>query len=102
MAKLKSIPSRSQRGRRARPPRVHRGRATSAARISSNVSGIANMAAVADHFGVPLWVMLVPELPLEMVHGDGLKRLDKLVKGYIAAEPQARRRIEEVAEVPNG
>src|SRR5688572_16577609 len=51
---------------------------------------IGNMAAIADHFGVPLWVMLVPDLPLDMLSGDSLKRLDRLMRDYIACEPENR------------
>lgn len=60
-------------------------------------SEIGNLAAVADYFGVPLWVMLVPALPPDMVDGAALARLDRLVKDYIACAQEDRNHLENVA-----
>jgi transcriptional regulator with XRE-family HTH domain len=55
---------------------------------------IGNMAALADHFGVPLWVMLVPDLPLEMLSKDRLKRLEALLRDYLACDTEGRTNAE--------
>ena len=63
---------------------------------------LGNLAAIADYFGVPLWVMLVPGLPLDMVAGEPLKRLDKLIQNYIACTPAGRKAAEDVASAYSG
>lgn len=60
-------------------------------------SEIGNLAAVADHFGVPLWVMLIPALPPDLVSKGSLERLNKLVQDYIACDPDDRKHAENVA-----
>lgn len=58
---------------------------------------IGNMASIADFFGVPLWVMLIPGLPLDMVEGESLLRLNKMIQDYIATEPENRQHAENIA-----
>lgn len=58
---------------------------------------VGNMAALADFLAVPLWVMLIPSLPMEMLQGDLLKRLDKMIQDYIACDPEGRMHTENVA-----
>jgi transcriptional regulator with XRE-family HTH domain len=58
---------------------------------------LGNLTAIADYFNVPLWVMLVPDLPLEMVSGEPLKRLDKMIRDYVACDPEDRKHAENIA-----
>lgn len=58
---------------------------------------VGNLAVIADHFGVPLWVMLIPGLPLDMLNGALLSRLDAIVKDYIACDSEHRTHLEQVA-----
>lgn len=60
-------------------------------------SQLGNLAVIADYFGVPLWVMLIPDLPLEIVQGEQLKRLDKLMRDYIACDEAGRQHTENIA-----
>lgn len=60
-------------------------------------SGFSNYAALAAHFGVPLWVMLIPGLDTELLEGDHLKRFRKLVEDYLACDGTARAHIENMA-----
>ena len=42
-------------------------------------------AELADHFGVPVWVMFIPDLPREMLDGQKLKGLVQHVEEHVAA-----------------
>lgn len=61
-------------------------------------SKLGTLAVIADHFGVPLWVMLIPKLPNEMIEGDALKRLAGLIDDYVEADAGGRKQIENLAE----
>ena len=58
---------------------------------------VGNLAVIADHFGVPLWVMLIPNLPPEMIEGEALKRLAGLIEDYIDADSGGRKQTENLA-----
>ncbi len=60
-------------------------------------SGFSNYAALAAHFGVPLWLMLIPGLDTDLLEGDRLKRFRKLVEDYVACEDTTRVHIENLA-----
>jgi hypothetical protein len=60
-------------------------------------SELGNFAVIADYFDVPLWVMLIPGLPKEMVSGEALKRLNKMIQDYIATDPEDRKHAENIA-----
>lgn len=61
-------------------------------------SQLSNYVALADHFGVPLWVMFVPGLSTELLEGDRLKRLVGLVQDYLACSDDHRAFTEKMAE----
>lgn len=58
---------------------------------------LSNYAAIAEHFGVPLWVMFVPGLTPELLEGEKLKRLEKLVQDYLACDDDQRGFTESMA-----
>ena len=58
---------------------------------------LGNLAAIAEHFKVPLWVMFIPDLPRELLDSDKLHRLTKLVEDYCATEETKRVHIENMA-----
>ena len=60
-------------------------------------SGFSNYAALAAHFGVPLWLMLIPGLDTDLLEGDRLKRFRKLVEDYVACDDTTRVHIENLA-----
>lgn len=60
-------------------------------------SGFSNFAALAAHFGVPLWAMIIPGLQTEMLEGDKLKRLVKLMQDYVACDDAGRVHTENMA-----
>jgi transcriptional regulator with XRE-family HTH domain len=60
-------------------------------------SQIKNFAAIAAHFGVPLWVMFVPGLDVSLLEGPKLKRIVTLVQDYLACDDTERELIEKMA-----
>lgn len=48
-----------------------------------DLNNLESMAAAADHFGVPLWVMFVPGLEKEMLEGEKLKGFVAYVQAYL-------------------
>jgi transcriptional regulator with XRE-family HTH domain len=79
-----------------------RGRAVSQKSVSNIERGehdsqISNFAALAEHFGVPLWVMLIPGLDTSLLEGDNLKRLVRLVEDYLKVPDGDRAHIENMA-----
>lgn len=55
-----------------------------------------NLAAIADYFGVPLWVMFVPGLKPELLEKDKLQRLIKYVDDYLLCSDEERKHPEGV------
>jgi hypothetical protein len=62
-------------------------------------SELRNYTAIAEHFGVPLWIMFIPKLEKEMLRGDGLARLVKLMTDYMDCSDTQRKEVEEAARV---
>lgn len=60
-------------------------------------SQLGNYAAIAEYFGVPLWVMFIPGLEMDYLEGDRLKRLVSLVGSYMACSEIHQARVEEYA-----
>lgn len=58
---------------------------------------LGNLAAIADHFQIPLWVMFIPDLPPEMLDKDKLARLVKLVTEYCQCDDTDRKHVENMA-----
>lgn len=90
--------SQSELGRQLK----RRGTPVSVKTINNIVNGnhppqLDNLTAIADFFGVPLWVMLIPGLPLDMVSSEPLMRLDQMVHNYIACTPDDRKHAENIA-----
>jgi transcriptional regulator with XRE-family HTH domain len=79
-----------------------RGQAVSQKSISNlerleHDSQISNFAAVAAHFGVPLWVMFIPGMDTSMLEAGKLKRLVTMVENYLSLEDADRVHVEAMA-----
>lgn len=59
--------------------------------------GFSNLSGIAASFGVPLWVMIVPGLDKDMLQGEKLKRLVRLVEDYMACDDTNRAHVENLA-----
>lgn len=59
--------------------------------------GFSNLAAIASHFGVPLWIMILPGIDKDLLEGERLKRVVKLMEDYVACEDAERAHIENLA-----
>lgn len=59
---------------------------------------LGNLALIAEHFDVPLWVMLIPGLDFQFLDKDRLDKLKKLVDDYTKTAPGRRHHIEEMAD----
>jgi transcriptional regulator with XRE-family HTH domain len=97
LLKLRGL-SESELGRQMK----RRGTPVSTKTINNVANGkhppeLGNLAAIADFFGVPLWVMLIPDLPLDMVSGEPLDRLNQMIKDYVACSPDDRKHAENIA-----
>lgn len=64
---------------------------------AAHPSQINNFAAIADHFGIPLWIMFIPALPLEFLEKPRNDRLMQLVVNYLACSEDDRSDIEKMA-----
>lgn len=64
---------------------------------AAHPSQVDNFAAIADHFGLPLWTMFVPELPVEFLDKACNERLAKLVSDYVHCDESDRADIEKMA-----
>lgn len=60
-------------------------------------TGFGNLANLADFYRIPLWVVFLPDLTTEMLEGDRVKRLIKLMDDYLACDDTSRTLIEDVA-----
>lgn len=56
-----------------------------------------NLSAIAEHFGVPLWVMFLPELPKELLVPPFKDRLVGLMENYLACDGEGRMHTENIA-----
>lgn len=63
----------------------------------SHDSTLASYAQAADELGVPVWVMLIPELDYALLEGEPLKRLTTLVKDYLGCTDEQRVFVEKMA-----
>ena len=50
---------------------------------------------IAEFFGVPAWLMFIPEVPLDLIDSD---RIAVLIQHYTSAAASGRRVIDQVAE----
>lgn len=60
-------------------------------------SQLGTYAAIADYFGVPTWVMFIPGLDSELLEGEKLHRLKKLVENYLKCDDTERGHVENMA-----
>jgi hypothetical protein len=60
-------------------------------------SEIGKLSAIAETFGIPLWVMFVPDLPKELLQKPQNDRLTLLIKNYIACTDTDRVHAENIA-----
>jgi transcriptional regulator with XRE-family HTH domain len=60
---------------------------------------IDNLAAIAEFFEVPLWVMFLPELPKELLQNPFKERLVRMVENYLLCDGDGRQNIESIAAV---
>lgn len=79
-----------------------RGRKVATKTINNIVNGrhspeLGNLANIAEHFGVPLWVMFIPDLEMGFLDEERLAKLVKLVTDYCATDPSRREHIESMA-----
>lgn len=64
---------------------------------AAHPSQVDNFAAIADHFGLPLWTMFVPGLPVEFLDKAMSDRLAKLVDDYVHCDDADRLDVEKMA-----
>ena len=64
---------------------------------AAHPSQVDNFAAIADHFGLRLWTMFVPGLPVEFLEKATNDRLAKLVEDYVHCDDADRADIEKMA-----
>lgn len=60
-------------------------------------SKLVNYARAAAAFGVPVWVMLIPDLDFALLEGEPLQRLTKLVDDYLKCTDEQRVFVEKMA-----
>jgi transcriptional regulator with XRE-family HTH domain len=60
-------------------------------------SQLGTYAAIAEHFGVPVWVMFIPGLDVALLEGEKLQRLKKLVEDYLRCDDVERKHAENMA-----
>lgn len=58
-----------------------------------------NLAAVADYFGLPLWVMFLPGMPKSMLDRPSSERLIKMMADYMECEDADRLEVEGLASI---
>jgi len=58
---------------------------------------IGNLALIAEHFGVPLWVMFIPDLDFAFLEKQNLQKLVALVEDYHSTDEDKRVHIESMA-----
>jgi len=60
-------------------------------------SKIGTLNAVAESLGLPVWVLLIPELPPELLQEPDAHRVVRLVQHFIASNGEGRSHIENIA-----
>lgn len=58
---------------------------------------ISTLNSIAEALKLPLWVLLIPDLPSELLHDPDAQRLVRLVQNFLASSGEGRVHIENVA-----
>jgi hypothetical protein len=58
---------------------------------------IGTLNAIAETLGLPLWVLMIPDLPEEFLRDQDAQRLVRLVQGYLESDGEGRAHIENIA-----
>lgn len=58
---------------------------------------ISTLNAIADALGLPLWVLLVPEMPPDLLQEPDAHRVVRLVQNFLASNGEGRTHIENIA-----
>lgn len=58
---------------------------------------ISTLNAVAEALGLPVWVLLIPEMPPELLQEPDAQRVVRLVQHFIASNGEGRSHIENIA-----
>lgn len=58
-----------------------------------------NLTAVADYFGLPLWVMFLPGMPKAMLPKPFSDRLVKMMRDYLDCDDADRLEVEKLASI---
>lgn len=58
---------------------------------------ISTLDAIAEGLGVPLWLLLIPDMPPELLKDPAANRLVRLVEDYISSAGEGRQHIENIA-----
>lgn len=58
-----------------------------------------SLAAVAEVLDIPLWILLIPEIPKELLDGEARKQLIATVQHYMACDEEGRREVADTARV---
>lgn len=58
-----------------------------------------SLAAVAEVLDIPLWVLMIPEIPKELLDGAARQQFITAVQHYIGCDEEGRREIADTARV---
>lgn len=60
-------------------------------------SKISTLNSIAEALGLPLWVLLIPEMPEELLKEPDAHRVVRLVQNFLASNGEGRTHIENIA-----